>query len=90
MKNLTDEDLKKMYVGSGNCGKAIVLGVVFGSLFGGGGSVSGGLVAANINTPYKIYIKTLSWLVLIGAICIKEFESLVFNELKNLFLFSSL
>lgn len=46
MKVLENEEFEKIIVGSGNCGKAIVLGAVFGSLFGGGGTVAGGLIAA--------------------------------------------
>ena len=46
MKKLENEELEQITVGSGNCGKAIIIGAIFGSLFGGAGSVAGGLVAA--------------------------------------------
>lgn len=46
MKKLDDKDLMRLHVGANECGQAIVFGAMFGSLFGGAGTLLGGVVAA--------------------------------------------
>ncbi|MFC5284487.1 hypothetical protein ACFSSE_17890 [Pedobacter alpinus] len=46
MEKLENEQMEKIFVGKGQCGKAVALGALFGGLFGGIGSVAGGLIAA--------------------------------------------
>jgi hypothetical protein len=46
MEKLKNEDLVKINVGANECGQAIIYGAMFGSLFGGAGTLLGGIVAA--------------------------------------------